>query len=200
MTASQKRAHVTLLISAGADTTGTALGCTLRSLITNPSVLAKAREEIDTADAANLLSTPIQYEETRQHLPFFVACIKETLRLQPPVTNLLSRVVPKEGKVIDGNFIPGGTEITTHAYCVHRDRNLYGDDAEEFRPERWLESESRTYELEAGQFSFGMGSRVCLGKDVAYMEMYKLLPEVSRCRYLVVSELLADAVADCKEV
>ena len=157
------------------------MGCILRFLVTSPSALAKAREEIEAADKANLLSTPIQFEETRQHLPYFVGCIKEGVRLQPPGTNLYARVAPKEGKVIDGDFIPGGTEITSYAYCVQRDQTLYGNDAEQFKPERWLESEKRTFELEAAQFTFGTGPRVCLGKDVAVMEMYKLLPEVSDC-------------------
>jgi cytochrome P450 len=179
LTGNQKRAHVTLLIQAGADTTATAMGCILRFLVTNPSKLAKAREEIDRADKAGLLSAPIQFEETRQQLPYFVGCIKEGLRLQPPGTNLYARIAPKEGKVIDSHFIPEGTEVTSYAYCVQRDRTLYGEDAERFEPERWLEGEKRTFELEAAQFTFGMGPRVCLGKDVAVMEMYKLLPEVS---------------------
>ena len=141
------------------------MGCILRFLVTNSNALAKARKEIEAADRANLLSSPIQFEETRQRLPYFVGCIKEGLRLQPPGTNLYARVVPKEGKTIDGHFVPGGTEVTSYAYCVQRDRNLYGDDAEEFKPERWLAGEERTFELEAAQFTFGMGPRVCLGKD-----------------------------------
>lgn len=155
------------------------MGCTLRFLVTNPSKLARARAEIERAERAGLLSTPIQFDETRQHLPYFVGCIKEGLRLQPPGTNLYARIVPKEGKAIDGQFVPGGTEITSYAYCVQRDQSLYGETAEQFEPERWLEGEERTFELEAAQFTFGMGPRVCLGKDVAVMEMYKLLPEVS---------------------
>jgi cytochrome P450 len=66
-------------------------------------------------------------------------------------------MVPKGGKVIDGHYVPGGMEITGHSYTQQRDKNLYGDDAEEFRPERWMESEKRTSELEAAQFTFGMG-------------------------------------------
>lgn len=178
MTHLQKRAHVTLLIQAGADTTATALGCILRFLATNPTTLQRARAEIDKADSSGLLSTPIQYEETRQHLPYFVACIKEGLRLNPPAPNLFGRVVPAGGKVIDGVFVPEGTEVTTQAYVVQRDTALYGGDAEVFRPERWLESEEAMLGYEACQFTFGMGPRVCLGKDIAIMEMYKLLPEV----------------------
>ncbi|CAO2652676.1 Nn.00g009590.m01.CDS01 [Neocucurbitaria sp. VM-36] len=180
LTPVQKRAHVTLLIQAGADTTGTALGSILRFLVTNKPAYARAQAEIDAA-AANpgRLSNPIQYEETRQHLPFFVACIKEGIRLNPPATNLFARVVPKGGKVIDGVYVPGGAEITSHAYTIQRDKALYGEDAEEFRPERWLESK-KNLDFEAAQFSFGVGPRVCLGKDIAIMELYKLLPEIVR--------------------
>lgn len=174
----EKRAHVTLLIQAGADTTGTALGSTLRFLTTNPDKGKKALEEIQNADAAGLLSTPVKYEEVRQHLPYFVGCIKESLRLNPPATNLFARVVGPQGKKIGDHFVPPGTEITTQAYIVQRDPTLYAPDPHEFRPERWLD-ENKSLELDAASFAFGMGSRVCLGKDIAIMELYKLLPEVS---------------------
>ncbi|CAI6341915.1 unnamed protein product [Periconia digitata] len=176
----QKRAHVTLLIQAGADTTATALGSILRFLVATPSSLARLSDDIAQADKAGLLSTPIKYEETRQHLPYMVAVIKEGLRLNPPAPNLFGRVVPAGGKVIDGIFIPGGTEVTTHAYTMQRDTGLYGEDAEVFKPERWLVNDETTLEYEASQFTFGMGPRVCLGKDIAIMEMYKLLPEIVR--------------------
>jgi cytochrome P450 len=179
LTPMQKRAHVTLLIQAGADTTGTAMGCILRFLVADPSAHARARAEVASADQAKLLSNPIQFEETRTHLPYFVACIKEGLRLNPPAPNLFARIVPKGGKVIDGHFIPAGTEITSHSYTVQRDPAMYGNDANEFKPERWMTSEKRNFEMEAAQFTFGVGPRVCLGKDIALMEMYKLLPEVS---------------------
>lgn len=180
LTPVQKRAHVTLLIQAGADTTGTALGSILRFMVLNKSAYARAQAEIDAAAKAGRLSNPIQYEETRQHLPFFVACIKEGLRLNPPATNLFARLAPKGGKAIDGVYVPEGTEITSHAYTMQRDKGLYGEDAEEFRPERWLESEKKSLEFEAAQFTFGVGPRVCLGKDIAIMELYKLLPEIVR--------------------
>ncbi|KAF3808990.1 Isotrichodermin C-15 hydroxylase [Colletotrichum gloeosporioides] len=186
LTSSQKRAHVTLLIQAGADTTGTALGSTLRFLLTHPLALARARAEISAAEQAGQLSPTIQYEETRTHLPFFVACIKEAIRLHPSATNLFARVAPAGGKVVDGTWVPAGAEITANAWVVQRDPRLYGPDPEAFRPERWLEGEvggntkEAISEMEACIFAFGIGPRVCLGKDVAYMEMYKLLPETVR--------------------
>jgi cytochrome P450 len=86
--------------------------------------------------------------------------------------------VPKGGKVIDGAFVPEGAEITSHAYTMQRDKDLYGEDAEEFRPERWQE-DKKSSEYKSAQLTFGIGSRVCLGKDIANLELYKLLPEVS---------------------
>jgi cytochrome P450 len=179
LTGTQTRAHVTLLIQAGADTTATALGSILRFLTTDPSALARARAEIAVAEEDKLLSTPVKYEETRRHLPFFCACIKEGLRLHPPAINLFARVVPRDGKVIDGHLVPAGTNVTSHGYVVQRDSATYGPDAGVFRPERWMIDEKKVFELEAAQFTFGVGSRGCLGKDIAYMETYKLLPEVS---------------------
>ena len=177
MNFTEKRAHSTILIQAGADTTGTALGCTIRYLLTNPGVLQKARAELDAADAAGKLSNPISYEESRVNLPYFGACIKESLRLNPPAPNLFGRVVPKGGKRIGKEHIPAGVDITSNAYVMQRDPALYGLDAEVYRPERWLES-PHANEMDSSMFVFGMGPRVCIGKDVAMLELSKLLPEV----------------------
>ncbi|KAJ6193468.1 cytochrome P450 monooxygenase-like protein [Bipolaris maydis] len=176
----QKLSQVTLLILAGADTTGTAMGVTLQYMLSNPSVLARAREEMEAADSKGLLSTPIRYDEMKQHLPYFGACIKESFRLGPPAVNLFAREVPEGGKVIDGHFVPGGVEVTCYAYTIHRNKEFYGEDADEFKPERWLESQQRNFEMEAVNFTFGIGPRVCLGKDVAILESHKLLPEIIR--------------------
>ena len=179
LTAMEKRAHVTLLIQAGADTTGTALGSTLRYILTTPNVLDKVRAELDAADANGDLSTPILYEETRTKLPYFVACIKESLRLDPPATNLFARTV-KKAQVIDGHLVPAGMDVTSNAYVVQRDPELYAPDPLAYRPERWLESAEKAAIMDAASFTFGMGPRVCFGKDIAIMELYKLLPETVR--------------------
>lgn len=71
--------------------------------------------------------------------------------------------------------------MTSVAYVVQRDPGLFGPDPEVFRPERWLEaSEGRRSEMEGAQFVFGMGPRVCLGRDVALMELGKVVPEIVR--------------------
>ncbi|KAK4175766.1 putative cytochrome P450 E-class, group I [Triangularia setosa] len=178
----EKEGQITLLIQAGADTTGTALGATLRFMLQHPECLEKAREEINVAEEKGLLSTPVLYEETKQHLPYFVACIKEGLRLNPPAPNLLGRVIlEKGGTMIDGVHVPQRAEVCSQSYTVGRDPETYGPDAEEFKPERWLGDDGKhKAEIEAASFVFGMGPRICLGKEIAIMELYKALPEIVR--------------------
>lgn len=180
LTAIQKTAHMTLLIQAGVDTTGSGLGATLRLLLLHPAVLERVRAEIAEADAKGLLSPVVQYDETRTHLPYMSACIRESLRVNPPIPNIFPRLSPRGGIAIDGNFIPEGTEMTSQAYVVQRDADVFGDDVHEFRPERWLGSEDQIAKMDAAMYVFGMGARVCLGKEIALMEMHKLVPEIIR--------------------
>lgn len=71
-------------------------------------------------------------------LPFLDACVSEALRLQPPFTLPLERVVPPEGLSIGGRYIPAGTLVGMSPWVVNRHRPTFGEDADEWRPERWL--------------------------------------------------------------
>lgn len=95
------------------------------------------------------------------------------MRLCPPAPNIFPRLVSKKGIDFGGKFAPPGTEVTCNPWLLHRDKELYGDDAEEFRPERWLEEQANANEYIKYNFAFGYGSRVCLGKDIAIIELYK---------------------------
>lgn len=172
------KAEVLLVLLAGADTTGTVFQAMVHFLVTHPKAYSRMMEEIDAAKG--LLSEPVpQYDEIVEHLPYYVACVRETLRLNPPAPNIFPRYVSEPGMDLYGKFAPAGTEISGNPWIMQRDKKMYGEDAEEFRPERWLDAEkARLYNKYS--FTFGYGARVCLGRDIAIMELYKGPLQVSR--------------------
>ncbi len=68
--------------------------------------------------------------------------IKEALRLHPPICFPLERVVPPEGVSLCGHEIPGGTIVGVMAPVMNQNTDIFGPDAETFRPERWLEADA----------------------------------------------------------
>ena len=72
-----------------------------------------------------------------------------------------------------GMHIPGETEVACNSWVIGRDEGPYGPDTNSFRPERWPESEEQTALYEKNNFVFGHGTRSCLGKGIALMELYK---------------------------
>ena len=157
---------------AGADTTGTAIQSILTYVLSQPTVYPTLMSEIDAASRAGKISRIPTYQEVSDHLPYYVAVVKESLRLRPSASNILPRLVGKEGLVLDGKVVPGGLEVSCQPWVLHREKRIYGEDAEEFRPERWLETEGGM-EVERYNMTFGYGARSCLGKDIAFMELFK---------------------------
>ena len=168
---------------AGSDTTATSTRATLVNIITNPLVYAKLQQEIDNAVPS--MSSPIQIDEAIK-LPYLQACIKEGLRILPPVAALRARVTPPEGDYINGHFVPGGVDIGFNLRGMQR-HQIFGSDPEVFRPERWLEpgAEDRIGEMEkVHSLIFSHGATKCLGIRVAYLTLNKFFFEVREYTYL----------------
>lgn len=109
------------------------------------------------------------------------ACIQETYRMHPASSVLLERVVPPTGADICGERIPGGTVVGVSSWAVHHNEEIFGDDVNAFRPERWLEASAEQGRLmERSMLHFGAGNHLCLGKNISAREIYKLVPSLMR--------------------
>lgn len=167
--------ETSIVVVAGADTTLISTNAALRYIYTSPRVLAALRAEITEAIEMGKLSLPSPTYDQVANLPYLNACLKEAMRLHPAVAMPLQRIVPNVssedgsiGKVIAGKFyLPPGTKVGMSAWTLHMSKEAYGEDAAEFRPERWLGDDRK--ELEKYNLTFGMGSRVCLGKNISMM-------------------------------
>lgn len=125
-------------VIAGSDSVTVVMRTLVYNLLAHPDSLAKLLAELRAADETTGLTRPYpQWSEVRE-LPFLDACWNEAVRLHPPFSLPLERVAPEGGVVICGRHFPQGTCIGMNPYVVNRHRPTFGEDADEWRPERWL--------------------------------------------------------------
>ncbi|KAI5917384.1 cytochrome P450 [Camillea tinctor] len=177
---------------AGSETTAISLSAVLYYLLRHPRCLARLRAELDAGAFADWDTGLVTWAES-QRLPYLDACVKEAFRLHPAAGLPLERVVPGPGGVeVAGNYVRAGTIVGCSAWVIHRRPEIWGEDVEAFRPERWLvderdgegetraEKERRVREMNGYMFQFGMGSRTCIGKNISLLEIYKVVPSLLR--------------------
>ncbi|KAF2804541.1 cytochrome P450 [Mytilinidion resinicola] len=166
-------------ILAGSDTTAISLRAVFYYVMRDQRIYETLQREIDEADQAGKLSEYITYAESLE-LEYLQLCIKEAMRMHPGVSYPLERIVPEGGAELCGIHVPAGTTVGVNAATVHRSREVFGQDADEFRPERWSGDPEKTKEMERNLLTFGAGVRTCIGKNISIMEMGKLVPQVLR--------------------
>jgi cytochrome P450 len=92
----------------------------------------------------------------------------EVLRLYPPLV-LMSRTVHKKTQL--AKFIlPAGVDVAVPTLLIHHDKELWGDDANEFKPERFSEGVSNAIKSPLSFIPFGAGPRICVGQNFAMVE------------------------------
>ncbi|XP_030551653.2 LOW QUALITY PROTEIN: cytochrome P450 86A22-like [Rhodamnia argentea] len=165
-------------ILAGRDTSSVALSWFFWLVSQNPRVEEEILIEICTvlmdtrgSDPAKWVEEPLVFEEV-DRLIYLKAALSETLRLYPSVPQDSKHVVADD-VLPSGVFVPAGSSITYSIYSVGRMEFIWGPDCHEFKPERWLSSDGKRIELQDSYkfVSFNAGPRLCLGKDLAYLQM-----------------------------
>ncbi|RDL41768.1 uncharacterized protein BP5553_01747 [Venustampulla echinocandica] len=147
---------------AGSDTTAIAMRSVFYYLAKSPAVYREVLAELDKAFAEGQLSIPVKFSEAIK-LPFLCACIKEAMRMHPSVQLTMPRLSPKGGMEVCGEYIPAGYRLGMNAAVIHRDPNIFGQDADVYRPSRWLEGNA-TF-MDRYMLQFGAGTRTCIGKN-----------------------------------
>lgn len=165
-------AECELLIVAGSDTTSIVLSAAYFYLSRNPEVQERLAREI--------LSTFGSYDEIKsgakiQSCTYLTAILMEAMRMTPPVAAEPGREVLEGGTTVNGNYFPKGTQLSTAFWAMHYNKDYYPEPLK-FRPERWIvgEAGSTTESValaESAFCAFSAGSRGCVGKNMAWLEM-----------------------------
>ncbi|KAL1744938.1 cytochrome P450 [Schizophyllum fasciatum] len=162
------------LVSAGSETTGSAVTAAVFRVLNDERVRGKVAAELREAWPDPSARLPAQELE---RLPYLTAVIKETHRLTPGVVSPAPRVVHKDS-VIAGHHVPAGTVVAMGPTFVHMNAGAYSD-PHAFRPERWLEEGAEALES-AYLIPFSRGPRMCLGHNLAWFELYLSVAGVLR--------------------
>ncbi|KAK3682978.1 cytochrome P450 [Podospora appendiculata] len=166
---------------AGHETMCAALTAAMAMIASHPAVQRHVADEVTplTRSHARASQNSIPYDDI-QKLKYTQASIKESQRLHPVIGMSLSRRVPLAGVSLHGIYFPPGTTVGCNPVSLHRNRAIFGDDADAFVPERWLnrgtqEDEERRRVMERCNLTWGGGGRACPGRHLAEMVVGKVV-------------------------
>ncbi|KAL8366283.1 hypothetical protein RB595_004856 [Gaeumannomyces hyphopodioides] len=167
---------------AGGDTTASVLRASMYHLSKNPSCYERLQAELD---GAGLPSLPARFKDV-SGLAYLTAVVRETMRINPGVSQTIERIAPKEGLTLpDGRFIPADARVAMDPSVIMKNEPIFGpEDVMEFHPKRWLRRDGESDDdfdarsrkmVSTLDFVFGYGKRMCTGRYLAWMEIFKFL-------------------------
>jgi cytochrome P450 len=164
---------------AGSLSPGSTMNRLCRFIATNPEAQDAAYRELEQAR----ITTPPQFDDV-QGLPYLDGVVREALRLHGSSSLGLQRLVGKGGlQLPNGLDLPAGTQVMCAADANNSNARLWGADVDLYRPERWMQRadedeasyKERRAAYERANLTFGSGSRSCVGKNVAMLEIFKVV-------------------------
>jgi len=172
MTDEQIRDELVTLFLAGHETTANSLNWAWYLLAQHPEVEAKLHDEIDTVLAERAPSLG-----DLKQLPYTEMVIKEVMRLYPVVFALGRQAI--EDVEIGDYLVPKGSSVGVFPFVTHRDPRWWGDDADQFKPERFAPEREAQLKKHA-YIPFSTGPRICIGNGFAMMEAHLMLATIAQ--------------------
>ncbi|CAJ1886365.1 unnamed protein product [Sphenostylis stenocarpa] len=160
---------IVCFLLAGRDTVASALTSFFWLLAKHPEVESKIVAEAEEVIGADKNKDISSFEELQQ-LHYLQAAAYESMRLYPPI-QFDSKFCLEDDVLPDGTFVKRGTRVTYHPYAMGRLEEIWGWDCLEFRPERWLKNGVFCPQNQFKYPVFQGGMRVCLGKEMALLEL-----------------------------
>ncbi|KAG2674467.1 hypothetical protein I3760_13G137200 [Carya illinoinensis] len=157
-------------VLAGRDTVASALTSFFYLLSQHQRVEAAIRDEVERVIGRRTQEVAAGSFEQMRQMHYLNAAIYESMRLYPPV-QFDSKFCQEDDILPDGTFVTKGTRVTYHPYAMGRMERIWGPDCLEFKPERWLRDGVFMPENPFKYPVFQGGLRVCLGKEMALVEM-----------------------------
>lgn len=152
-----------LFYFAGSETTSSLLVWTMLLLSIHPDWQTQAREEVN-----RVFGNSEPTFEGLNHLKTVTMILQEVLRLYPPLP--LTARGPTETVTLGNLTIPKGVHMTLLLGQVHRDPEIWGEDAREFKPQRFSEGIPKSAKMKSAFIPFGSGPRACIGQHLAMIE------------------------------
>ncbi|CAI7883129.1 unnamed protein product [Closterium sp. NIES-54] len=172
----------TNFILAGRDTSSVLMTWLFWLLTWHPSVEEKILAEVQSIVAVregDKSFGAFTYEELKQ-MKYVHAAIAESLRLYPSVPADFKHVV-KDDVLPDGTHVKSGWRVQYELYAMGRMTRIWGPDARDFKPERWFDSNGELVNESPFKFpAFNAGPRLCLGRDLAYLQMKSIVASTVR--------------------
>ncbi|KAH8804408.1 cytochrome P450 [Xylogone sp. PMI_703] len=181
------------LVFAGTDTTSTTLTYLFWQL-----AQCQWQDELRNELSDLQLVEGIANFKTLEKYRILDAVIAESLRLFPAAPASLQREAPKEGCELSGYYIPGGTVVSMQCYTTQRDATVF-DDPETFNPTRWMQEPRDLVQMNLYQMPFSKGTRACLGKNLAMMELKLVVAAVVKQFKIEVADSMKPGDMDMKD-